>query len=240
VRNNPVNFNDPTGHKEACGIDLDEVCSHNYPTPAPSPNPGPGDDSFLQMPKLDFNNTLSPVSDDQISNLQLLRDMLPFSGEDVCNYMLQDDVACGFNDWDSLVDPYNPYSIPGTINSLPGIGWDKSRVPWLTIYVDTIGIVGDIIPILQPAAEGTELLDFVKNISRTHQGLGLGFDEIDVLRGNVLKEDVKPDWVNNVFDVASLVPEIGLFGSSAGLLYNFGKGFYLYDRKASLYGPPSP
>jgi hypothetical protein len=230
VNNSPTNYTDPTGHGVDCGIGMG--CVTPYNPPSGGNNRRNNIEVNFDLPKPD---TL-PCGGILNCNEPSFDELIPLIGPDVCEFLLANGHACDTNTWSSFLDPHNPYSLNDII---PGFQWDSKNVSWITVYVDAIGISGDLLPVLQPGAEGVEVVNFLKYIGKWHNGLGLGLDEVDFLNTYVFQENEQFDWVNLGLDSVSLVPEVGIGGSIAGLVYNLGKGIDPYNNLDALYGLPT-
>ncbi len=93
--------------------------------------------------------------------------------------------------------------------------YNPQKVSWNDIYIDLFGIVGDLVPIIQPAAEGTE---FIKILKDTDKLVGLTEFASDIV-AFIPNSPIKPDLPTTIFDFLSLIPTLGAYPSLADIIY---------------------
>jgi hypothetical protein len=101
------------------------------------------------------------------------------------------------------------------------LSWNSSQVSWDEVALDAGGLLGDIIPILQPpatVAEGVKVYNHGLNVAEVY------LDAADIVTADTTSD---VDWFNVLLDGASFVPEFGAIPSAVGLVYNLQKGIVI-------------
>jgi hypothetical protein len=105
--------------------------------------------------------------------------------------------------------------------------YDWDRVNKVALGLDVLGFGADILLPLQPIAESAEAVELIKTFKIINSTMALNIDMGDAENKLFSGQYSEIDWINTGLDTISLIPEVGIFGSGAGVAYNLYTGFDL-------------
>lgn len=224
VHNNPVNFNDPSGHarcdedgncmvgnKSTLGIHAEEYSRKKTRLPIDATAPS--------------NPTLTAVGD--ISTQSSNPDFVP-SGEAMCSAVFGDILPCNSQVWGSYID-YLGEGLAGL--SRVRIGFDPSKVDGFQLLLDIAGIGFDLAtaataatplsPVLAKAGQWLDVAGAGYQLSNAMGGSsGLGDLTIDTVMNGL--ESYGPQIIKS--EVPKTIPLIGSVFHAFSILQNLSQG----------------
>ena len=212
MNNNPVRYNDPSGHDVGCYGQDGSRCKAPLPVEPPvvptrSPTP------YVYRPTTVYG-TQTPASYTQTPTVTASQSA---SSTPVNNPSPTPSI-------DSPKEPKPNPIAPGTKKQLvPKLGFKPANPDWVDVGIDLFGIVGDVAAIYAPGpgtfvdavATGVEIVGTTKH-----------FDDFEIGEGSIL--DVNFDASGLIIDSFRIPPGYGSIFSTIDLVSNFCPTPYLY------------